>query len=100
MEKVEMIGKGKKRGEGLHTIKFLEDTLNGAGAAAAAHLDVEFVVVFRHFEGSGGGGGLEVDVFGGEIRTRAQSCEGSKKLIVNCGKGPGLEEGRKDRVKG
>ena len=30
----------------------------------------------------------------------AQSCEGSKKLIVNCGKGPGLEEGRKDRVKG
>jgi hypothetical protein len=41
-----MIGKGEKEGGGLHTIKFLEDALNGAGAAAAAHLNVEFVVVF------------------------------------------------------
>jgi len=37
---------GEKGGGSLHTIKFLEDTLNGARAAAAAHLDVEFVVVF------------------------------------------------------
>jgi len=43
---------------------------------------------------------IEVDVFGGEIRTRAQSCEDSKKLILNCGKGLCLEEGRKDRAKG
>jgi hypothetical protein len=32
--------------EDFHTVKFLEDALNGARAAAAAHLDVEFVVVF------------------------------------------------------
>ena len=37
-----------------------------------------------------------MDVFGGEIRT----CEDSKKLILNCGKGLCLEEGRKDRAKG
>jgi hypothetical protein len=43
---------------------------------------------------------VKVGVFGGEVRTRAQSCEGSKKLIVNRGKGPVLEEDRKDRAKG
>lgn len=42
-----MRGKGRQKAEEeLHTVKFLEDTLNGAGATAAAHLDVEFVVVF------------------------------------------------------
>lgn len=30
------------------TVEFLQDTLHGAGAAAAAHADVEFVVVARH----------------------------------------------------
>jgi hypothetical protein len=30
------------------TIEFLEDALDGTGAAAAGHLDVELVVMFRH----------------------------------------------------
>jgi len=30
------------------TIELLEDTLDGAGATAAGHCDVEFVVVFGH----------------------------------------------------
>jgi hypothetical protein len=39
-------GNGDQLGWGKDTIKFLEDTLDGARAAAAGHLDVEFVVVF------------------------------------------------------
>jgi hypothetical protein len=31
------------------TFSLLEDTLDGAGAAAAGHCDVELVVVFCHF---------------------------------------------------
>ena len=42
-----------RAGRGL-TVKFLEHTFNSARAAAAGHLDVEFVVVFRHCGGSGG----------------------------------------------
>ena len=40
-------GKGRKgRGaEGSRTFCLLEDAVNGAGAAAAGHCDVEFVVV-------------------------------------------------------
>lgn len=30
------------------TVKFLEDALHGARAAAAGHGDVEFVLVIRH----------------------------------------------------
>lgn len=37
------------------TIEFLEDTLHGAGAAAAAHGDVELVLVVGHNEGLVGG---------------------------------------------
>lgn len=41
----------KARKEGSEfTVEFLEDTLNGAGAAAAAHANVEFVLMFGHFE--------------------------------------------------
>lgn len=36
------------------TVEFLENTLNSAGAAAAAHADVECVLMFGHFELSGG----------------------------------------------
>jgi hypothetical protein len=32
------------------TIELLQHALNGAGAAAAGHGDVELVVVFGHFE--------------------------------------------------
>lgn len=35
------------------TVEFLEHALYGARAAAAAHADVEFVVVARHVGGGG-----------------------------------------------
>lgn len=38
---------GSERG-GWITVEFLEDSLHGAGAAAAGHCDIEFVVVFGH----------------------------------------------------
>ena len=47
MGELEMLEKGEQKAEeDLHTVKLLEDALNGAGAAAAAHLDIEFVVMF------------------------------------------------------
>lgn len=36
---------------GVLTLELLEHAVNGTGAAAAAHGDVEFVVVFRHVVG-------------------------------------------------
>lgn len=40
-------GKGKEKGEGKgnKTFGFLQDAFDGAGAAAAGHFDVEFVVM-------------------------------------------------------
>jgi hypothetical protein len=35
-------------GEG-RTVEFFEDALDGAAAAAARHLDFEFIVFFGHF---------------------------------------------------
>jgi hypothetical protein len=35
-------------GEG-RTVEFFEDALDGAAAAAASHLDFEFIVFFGHF---------------------------------------------------
>lgn len=51
------------------TIEFLENALHGAGAAAAGHLDVELVVMFRH----GGCRGLK----------RERRCEPAETLV--CG---------------
>jgi hypothetical protein len=36
-------------GEWLHTVKLLEDTVNGARATTAGHGDIELVGVGRHF---------------------------------------------------
>jgi hypothetical protein len=44
---------GKKVKRDALTIEFLEDALDGTGAAAAGHLDVELVVMFRHCWGVG-----------------------------------------------
>lgn len=33
-----------------HTIKLLEDTFNGPGAATAGHGNIELVLVLRHFK--------------------------------------------------
>lgn len=33
----------------VHTVKLLQDSFHGAGTAAAAHGDVELVLVVRHF---------------------------------------------------
>jgi hypothetical protein len=41
-----------------------------------------------------------VDVFGGEIRTRAQSCVDSKEVDCQLWKGLCFEGGRKDPAKG
>lgn len=37
----------------VHTIELLEDSFHGSGAAAAAHGDVEFVLVVGHVVGFG-----------------------------------------------
>lgn len=37
----------------VHTVKLLQDSFHGAGAAAAAHGDVELVLVVRHFDSGG-----------------------------------------------
>ena len=69
--RVERAGKGpgggegmaaRGRGERVRTVHFLEDSVYGAGAAAAGHGDVEFVMVLGngHF-----GGAIVLFDFGG-----------------------------------
>lgn len=43
------------------TIQLLQDTVDGAGAAAAAHADVELVGVLSHCVGFGSGVWKEVE---------------------------------------
>ena len=61
-----MMARGAQRAtREAHTVKLLEHAVNGAGAAAAAHADVELVVVLSDVGHGGRISGRQIAEFGG-----------------------------------